>query len=310
MPRQPRIEYEGAIYHVMSRGDRRENIVEGDEERKLFVKTLEEACAKTDWQVHAFCLMSNHFHLVVETPNANLVAGMKWFLGTYTIRYNTRRKLNGHLFAGRYKSLLVDERDASYLRMVCDYVHLNPVRAGLIKAGERVESYCWSSYPDYLLPAGKRRNWLRVDRLLGEHGVQRDDLRGRLEFARRMESQRKEPGPAGVKSVRRGWKLGAEDFLAHLLDRMEGNLGENHHARERNETEKGKAERIVMEELKDRGLRGRDLSLLRKGDMAKVEIAQRLRKETTASLKWIANRLEMGTWTNVSNRLYDAKNAK
>jgi REP element-mobilizing transposase RayT len=274
------------------------------------VETLGEVCARTGWQVHAYCLMSNHFHLVVETPGANLVAGMKWFLGTYTIRYNARRKLRGHVFAGRYKSLLVDERDAHYLGVVCDYVHLNPARAGLVRGRQRLESYRWSSYPEYLLPARKRENWLRVDRLLGEHGVERDDRRGRLEFARRMEAQRNEPGPAEVESIRGGWKLGAEDFMAHLLDRLEGGLSENHRARERVETEGEKAERIVAQELKADGREEKDLRVLRKGDALKVRIAQRLRKETTVTLKWIAARLQMGTWTHVSNRIYNARRQK
>src|ERR1043166_4978092 len=82
MPRKLRVEYPGAIYHVMNRGDRREPIFKDDEDRKLFLATLGECCGKTDWQVHAWCLMLNHFHLVVETPRANLVAGMKWFLGS------------------------------------------------------------------------------------------------------------------------------------------------------------------------------------------------------------------------------------
>lgn len=111
MPRQPRIEYEGAIYHVMNRGDRREEIVQGDEDREWFVKTLAEACERCQWQVHAWTLMGNHFHLVVETPLGNLVAGMKWFLGAYTIRFNARHRVHGHLFAGRYKSLIVGESD-------------------------------------------------------------------------------------------------------------------------------------------------------------------------------------------------------
>ena len=106
MPRQPRIEYEGAIYHVMNR----EDIVRGDEDRELFVQTLGETCGKCGWEVHAWCLMRNHFHLAVETPLGNLVAGMKWFLGTYTIRFNARHRLRGHLFSGRYKSLIVDDR--------------------------------------------------------------------------------------------------------------------------------------------------------------------------------------------------------
>ena len=112
MGRKLRVQYPGAIYHVMNRGDRREPIFKDDADRERFLQTLGEACAKTDWQVHALCLMPNHFHLVVETPRANLVAGMKWFLGTYTSRFNRRHKLFGHLFSGRYKSLVVDGHPA------------------------------------------------------------------------------------------------------------------------------------------------------------------------------------------------------
>ena len=86
------MEYPGAIYHIMNRGDRREAIFRDDQDRKRFLSTLGEACQKTSWEVHAYCLMSNHFHLVVETPLGNLVDGMKWFLGTYTSRFNRRHR--------------------------------------------------------------------------------------------------------------------------------------------------------------------------------------------------------------------------
>src|SRR6516162_11615931 len=100
MPRQVRIQYPGAIYHVMSRGNRRQDIYLDDVDRQDFLKTLAEACQKTGWQVHAYCLMSNHYHLVVETSNANLVAGMAWLQSTYTIRLNHRHKLIGHVLSG------------------------------------------------------------------------------------------------------------------------------------------------------------------------------------------------------------------
>src|SRR4051794_37437292 len=131
MGRKLRIQYPGAIYHLMSRGDRSEPIFGDDSDRVLFLKTLDEVCEKTGWQVHALCLMLNHFHLVAETPHANLVEGMKWFLGTYTSRFNRRHQLFGHVFSGRYKALIVDGSGTGYLRTVCDYVHLNPPRAGL-----------------------------------------------------------------------------------------------------------------------------------------------------------------------------------
>ena len=312
MPRQLRIEYEGAIYHVMSRGDRRENIVQGDADRELWVKALGEACTKCDWQVHAYCLMSNHFHLVVETPLGNLVAGMKWLLGTYTVRFNARHRLCGHLFAGRYKSVVMDDSDDFYLRVACDYVHLNPARAGLLTAQQPLEEYPWSSYPAYLRPARGRAAWLRRDRLLGEHGVGRDDRRARREFSRRMEAQRQDVNrPRGSDELMRGgWRLGGEAFLARLLDRMDGKLNENHHARERIETTEAKAERIIERMLEEIGWSKADLRERGKCAPEKVRIAQRLRAETTFTLKRVADRLAMGTWTNVSKLLYEARKNK
>ena len=100
MPRQMRSEFGGAIYHVMNRGDRREEIFRSSRDLRLFMATLTDACGKTGWQIHAYCLMRNHFHLVLETPQPNLVAGMKWLLGVYTKRFNIRHKECGHLFAG------------------------------------------------------------------------------------------------------------------------------------------------------------------------------------------------------------------
>ena len=177
MARKLRLQYPGAIYHVMNRGDQREPLFKDDADRKRFWETLGEAGVKTAWQVHASCLMPNHFHLVVETPQANLVAGMKWFLGTSTSRFNRRHKLLGHLFSGRYKALIVDGRGNGYLRTVCDSVHLNPVRAKLLTDQPFLSEYPWSSYPEYLQATSKRPGWLRVDQLLGELGIGRDMMR-------------------------------------------------------------------------------------------------------------------------------------
>src|SRR6266568_1125488 len=163
MARKLRIQYPGAVYHVMNRGDRRESIFHDDADRQWFIETLGEACGKTGWRVHAYCLMPNHFHLVLETPQPNLVAGMKWFLGTYTGRFNRRHKEFGHLFSGRYKALIVDGSGNGYLKSVCDYVHLNPVRARLLATQQSLESYRWSSYGQYLKAPVQRWPWLRVD---------------------------------------------------------------------------------------------------------------------------------------------------
>ena len=143
MARKLRVQYPGAIYHLMNRGDRLEAIFIDDVDRHLFLETLGEACEKTDWQVHARCLMSNHFHFVTETPRGNLVAGMEWFFGVYTNRFNHRHKEFGDLFSGRCKALHVEGSGSGYLKAVGDYVHLNPVRAELLGPEEPLQTYRW-----------------------------------------------------------------------------------------------------------------------------------------------------------------------
>ena len=303
MPRALRTEYEGAIYHVMNRGDRREPIYLGDADRVLFLDTLTEACAKTDWQVHAFCLMNNHFHLVIETPHANLVYGMKWLLGTYTLRFNRRHQVTGHLFGGRYKALIIGGSSPGYLRTACDYVHLNPIRAGLIKTSSPLRTFVWSSFPEYLKAPSRRQPWLRVDRLLSECGCE-DCPSGRRAFEQYLESRRLERVPNNEWSVLcRGWFMGSENMRKELLARRADEVGQHHYGSERQEGGRYKAERLIMEELAHLGWTEASLTSCRKGDPRKVKIARRLRAETTVTLAWIAERLHMGAWTHVSNLL-------
>jgi REP element-mobilizing transposase RayT len=304
MARKLRIQYEGAIYHIMNRGDHREDIFLDDADRQLFLDTLGEACAKTDWQIHAWCLMRNHFHLVVETPKANLVDGMKWFLGTYTSRFNRRHKLFGHLFSGRYKSLFVDGSGTGYLKTVCDYVHLNPARAKLLSARQRLSAYRWCSYREYLQPRANRRPWLRVDRLLGEHGIPRDSAAGREQFEQRMELRRASEDGADFKGILRGWCLGSEAFREELLAQMGERAGAENYGQEIRESAEQKAQRIIREELQKLGWWDSDLPRRRKGDPKKLKMALRLRRETTMTLSWIAQRLHMGTKTHLSHLIY------
>jgi REP element-mobilizing transposase RayT len=284
------------MYHVMSRGDRREKIFLDEVDRQDFIKTLAEACQKTSWQVHAYCLMSNHYHLVLETPEPNLVAGMAWLQSSYTIRLNHRHKLLGHVFSGRFKAQLVEGSGHGYLRTACDYVHLNPVRAGLLKPEERLLGYPWSSFGAYLAASEHRPAWIRVDRLLGEHGIQEDTTPGRAEFERRMEQRRREAAdPERFQTLRRGWCLGSADFKRELLRRMEGGLGEHHAGELHLASAQAKAERIVAEELARRGWQEKDLVLRRRNDPVKLELAARLRRETTLSIKAIAARVQLGS---------------
>ena len=187
---------------------------------------------------------------------------MQWLLGTYTQRFNRRHQRWGHLFGGRYKGQPIDGRSPGYLRRACDYVHLNPVRAGIVVAEEKLETFCWSSYPAYRRPK-LRPPWLRVDRLMGEHGFLEDNARSRREFERRMKQLR--AGRQDPVMIQRDWKSGAEDFCDWLADKLSRYGREGERARERSETDAVLAERMVVETSKCVQWREIDLVLQPKG---------------------------------------------
>ncbi len=118
MPRKPRIEYAGAVYHLMSRGDKGARIFKDRQDYEIFFAGMEEVCERCGWRLHAFVQMPNHFHWLLETPEANLVAGMKWFLGTYSQRCNARHGVRGHVFQGRYKALPIQSDSGGYFETV------------------------------------------------------------------------------------------------------------------------------------------------------------------------------------------------
>jgi REP element-mobilizing transposase RayT len=169
MSRPLRIELAGGLYHVTSRGDRREAIYRDDQDRKEWLAVLDGVCSRFNWRCHAYCEMTNHYHFVVETPDANLSKGMRQLNGVYTQATNRRHGLVGHLFQGRFKAVLV-ERDA-YLLELARYVVLNPVRAAMVSdAGD----WPWSSYRA-MIGQQPAPAWLETDWLLGQFG----DVRSR-----------------------------------------------------------------------------------------------------------------------------------
>ena len=186
-----------------------------------------------------------------------------------------------------------------------DYVHLNPVQAHLLGTDERLLAYRWSSFGWYLAAPEHRPGWVRVDRLLGEHGIQQDSPAGRQEFERQMEARRlEEADEEEIKALRRGWCLGSEPFRQKMLELMEGKLGENHSGELHRETAEQKANRIICEELSRLGWQESDLTARRRSDPGKVAIAARLRQETTLPIKWIAARLQIGTAKGAKSVLY------
>jgi putative transposase len=161
MARPLRIEYAGAFYHVLNRGQRREAIVQDGQDRERFVSDLPKLARQYGILIHGYCLMTNHYHLILETPHANLSQAMQWLNVAYAASYNRRHHLCGHLFQGRFKALLLDS--GPYLEAVSRYIHLNPVRAGLVAEARR---YSWSSCR-YFVGAEKAPDWLQMGQILG-----------------------------------------------------------------------------------------------------------------------------------------------
>ena len=167
MARPLRLEVPGALYHVTSRGNRQGPIYQDDGDRRGFLILLGDVCERNNWCIHAYCLMTNHYHLVIETPEANLSKGMRQLNGIYTQRYNRRHHRVGHVFQGRYKAILVQKR--RYLLELARYVVLNPVRANLVT---NVGQLAWSSYRP-TSGADSCPRWLQTDWLLSQFNKHR-----------------------------------------------------------------------------------------------------------------------------------------
>jgi REP element-mobilizing transposase RayT len=161
MSRPLRIEYPGAFYHVTSRGNEQKDVFKSQKDREKFLSYLESATVRYGAVIHAYCLMGNHYHLLLETPSGNLAQIMRHINGAYTTYFNVRRKRAGHLFQGRYKAILV-EADA-YGTELSRYIHLNPIRAGIVA---KPEEYKWSSY-HYYIGQSDAPGWLTTDVILG-----------------------------------------------------------------------------------------------------------------------------------------------
>lgn len=295
MPRPWRVEFAGACYHVINRGNYRRNLFTGKGAAAAFERTLGEAAERFHWRVHAYVVMSNHFHLAVELTEPNLSQGMKWLQGTWIRRHNGFRGVTGRPFQGRYKALLVESGEA--LGRVCHYIHLNPVRAKLVGPAEAAK-HAWSSLPKF--PA-RRPAWLEASTVLAEAGGLPDTSRGwqkyyaYLEFLAEDEPSRKALVAANLS---RGWCVGGREFKAEMkrehlargaeLERFAGL-----------EPVAVQAERAELWEERLRALTRAtkiDLGKLpaQKSHPDKVRLAAALKQSTSVSNGWLAQRLAMG----------------
>jgi len=320
MARKPRIEYAGAVYHVMSRGDRKNIIFRDEGDRKRFIDTLAEACERQGWIVHAYVLMDNHYHLLLETPEPNLVVGMKWLQGTYTQRFNSRYKEWGHLFQGRYKALVVQSGQGDYFSTVATYIHLNPVRAKLMDFEEHgLAEYPWSSFPLYFDRA-KRPAWFCASRVLGCYGSQ-DDRQGLLGFHRMMKKRVMEVCASDLpmdfderwKDIRRGWCLGDDGFRSDMEKRVDARIAEydrrSYLGDEAGKHDEHEAERLLGAGLEVLHLDAAQLADLKKSDSRKKVVAWLIRRNTSVKNEWICGRLRMGHPSNLARHVKTVEEA-
>ncbi len=182
MARPLRVEYPGAFYHVINRGNRNEVIFESVRDKEMFLEYLDGAAERFSLSVHTYCLMDNHYHLLVETPQANLSHALQWLNVSYATYFNRKHQRNGHLFQGRFKAILVEADE--YLKILSRYIHLNPVRAKIVSAPEE---YFWSSYRAFL-GRSKSPDFLRTDWLLAGFGNKKHEaIRNYRDFVEKVD---------------------------------------------------------------------------------------------------------------------------
>ncbi|MCU0796203.1 MAG: transposase [Akkermansiaceae bacterium] len=311
MARPLRFEAPGAVYHVMARGEGGKNVFEDDLDRIVWLDRLGEACGSHGWRVHAWVLMGNHFHLLIETPEPNLVSGMKWLMGVYAQGWNRRRNRHGHVFQGRYKAVRVNgECSGHYFRIVADYIHLNPVRSGWVggTSGKTLKDWKWSSFPQY---SGRRAPlWLETDRVLEAFRLSPDG-RGKRAYAGYLEERAKDREGVltdeSLAMLRRGWYLGDETFAKKLLSNLDAAVSKKRRARSlRGDAvrahDEAEAERLVVRALEWMNLPPKSKDLVGRGKWLKEKslVAALVRKKTGVKNRWVADRLGMGVEGNVT----------
>ncbi len=299
MGRSPRLQFNGAIYHVFSRGNYRRDLFETEGATLAFETCLFEACRESGWLLHAYILMRNHFHLALETPRANLSRGMHWLQSTYSKRFNRYRRELGHLFQSRFKALLVEPGRS--LSGLVNYIHLNPVRAHILPAAD-LGQFRWSSYwrfrsasrPSFLTC----RDWMREIPGISDSAEGWREYHHYLVWLAADEAEQKRQAFATLMS---GWAIGSEawrqDIAADQRRRL-GNLAFEQNG-DRELKELGWAE--VLSELLAKEGRNRTEGLTaKKGAAWKVLLARQLRCQTSATNLWIAQNLHMGSPKSVS----------
>ena len=303
MARRLRLESEDGCYHVINRGNYRAHIFREAKTKVAFLKCLGETCERTGWRVHAWCLMSNHYHLAITTPRANLVEGMGWFQGTFATRFNRWRSEHGHLYQGRYKSIVLDPMES--LGPACHYIHLNPVRAHLCDV-PALRSYAWTSVA-WILEPSLRATWFDPESCLRDAGHLPDTLEGRekyLQYLRWLAEDEPAQKRLRFEQMSREWIVGGAEFTKAIVKEQRELVGQGpqiaHEIRA--------ARAAVWAEALDRLLAAAGRSRADVADSSKsvpwkLAIASRLKAETTVTNRWLGQNLFMGNLHEVSRKV-------
>ncbi len=298
MARKPRIEYPGAIYHIINRGNYRGPIFSTDGSKRSFEKTLFDACDRYHWVLHAHAIMQNHYHAAIETLDANLSIGMQWFQSTFANRFNKLRKINGHLFQGRYKSLIVDKGE--YFGSLLHYIHLNPVRVKLCDP-INLTQHRWSSLW-YMDKKKQRPDCLNLGTCLRYAGDLVDTRRGwskYLQYLQWLTCSKQEQKRHHFDAMCKGWALGTKAFKKAILkDHAEAiDLWKGFECREARELYwDNLLDELLMAMDKDRT----DIDSDNKSASWKVMIAYYMKMHTAVSNGWLSEKLNMGVVQGVS----------
>lgn len=291
MARKLRIQYPGALYHVINRGNYRRDLFENVGAAQAFLRVLQETKDRYGWIVHAYVLMRNHYHLAIETPQPTLVDGMHWLQSTLATRFNRLRRENGHLFQGRYQAILIENTPA--LVRVVDYIQLNPVRAGIVEA-DKVKTYRWSSLPGILKGTEAIAGaaiWLHAIGLP-------DDATGRLAYETRLVALGQSPerwAELGLLNLSKGYAIGTQGWRRSLAQEY-GHLALHPGLQqaEVQELREGAWSQALRTELKSLGRNPAELATHPRKQSWKLELAGKLRTQTGAPIGWLAQHLKLG----------------
>lgn len=301
MARKLRVEFDGAIYHVLNRGNYRRDLFISAGEAQAFVSALKEAVAIHGWRLHAYAVMRNHYHLALETLQANLKDGMHWLQSTFATRFNRLHKERGHLFQGRYQSLLVEDEAA--LARVVNYIHLNPARAGIVEPGQ-LAGFRWSSLGKFV--RGDRFEGMEAQAWLGAMGL-RDDKEGWAEYLERLRQLALDPAEQdrlGFGAMSRGWAIGTAGWRqAVAKDQAALAVSPGLAAAEAKVLREARWQACVDSLLADTKRTNDDLRAAALSAHWKIELASRVRRLSGASAAWLAEKLVMGKAESVRSYL-------